>query len=493
MKCPRIVIAASRGGSGKTLLSLGMIAAWRAEGKRVIPFKKGPDYIDAGWLALAAGRPCRNLDTFLIHPQKVLNSFLFHAQDQDIAVIEWNRGLYDGLDFKGTTSTAELAKLINAPVILCINSTKTTRTMAAVVSGCIHFDPQVKIKGVILNHVAGPRHESTLRKSIEYYCGVPVVGAVPKLGRESFPERHMGLVPTPEHQWAAESIDEALRIAKKYLNLDALINIAKSAVSIKPSFWRAIGDGFQKEQKRKAGKRIQRPALHHASRKVTIGIVQDRSFQFYYPENMEALQSAGADLVFLSPLRDEYLPEMDALYIGGGFPETHVESLSGNLRFKSRLKALVEKGFPVYAECGGLMYLGEALVLEGKSYPMAGILPVIFGFSKKPQGHGYAVAKVERANPYYRIGTLLKGHEFHYSKVIAWKGERRDLTFTLKRGVGVDEGKDGICYKNLLATYIHIHALGTPVWAESMVRQAVKYQKNQGGSLKDPGNRPDLF
>src|SRR4030042_4407651 len=194
MEFPRLVMAALRGGSGKTILSIGIIAAWKKLGKTVAPFKKGPDYIDAGWLALAAGRPCFYLDTFLIPPRTVFKSFLCHSSAGDISVIQGNRGLYDGLDYKGATSTAELAKLLNAPVILCINSTKTTRTMAAVVVGCIHFDPDVDIKGVILNHVAGSRHESILRKSIEYYWGIPVVGAVPKLDRQRVPERHMGLV-----------------------------------------------------------------------------------------------------------------------------------------------------------------------------------------------------------------------------------------------------------------------------------------------------------
>ncbi|OGP58432.1 MAG: cobyrinic acid a,c-diamide synthase [Deltaproteobacteria bacterium RBG_13_49_15] len=465
MKCPRIVVAASRGGSGKTLLSVGMIAAWRAEGKNVIPFKKGPDYIDAGWLALAAGRPCRNLDTFLIPPRTVFKSFLCHSSAGDISVIEGNRGLYDGLDYKGATSTAELAKLLNAPVILCINSTKTTRTMAAVVVGCIHFDPDVDIKGVILNHVAGSRHESILRKSIEYYCGIPVVGAVPKLDRQRFPERHMGLVPTPEHEWAKGSVEEALRVARNYLDLGALERIAAGALAIQ-----ACG----KMKKQSFG-------VLSGDRKgtVKIGIVRDSAFQFYYPENMEALQSAGAELVFISPLSDDIIPEIHALYIGGGFPETHVEALAENTRFKEQLKFLVGKGLPVYAECGGLMYLGDELVFEGRAYPMAGILPVVFGFSKRPQGHGYTIAKVEKGNPFYRTGTVLKGHEFHYSKVIKWRGKNQDLAFALKKGVGFENGRDGVCYKNVLAAYIHIHALGTPAWAKSMVARAELFQKKK--------------
>jgi len=199
---PRLILSALRGGSGKTVLSLGIIAALLKRNATVSPFKKGPDYIDAGWLALAAGRPCYNLDTYLVPPARVLNSFLERATRQSIAVIEGNRGLYDGIDLEGSTSTAELAKLLKAPVVMCLDATKTTRTLAAVVSGCAQFDPAVPIGGVILNQVAGARHESILRRSVEAHCGIPVLGSVPKLRRQDFPERHMGLVPTAEHVWA---------------------------------------------------------------------------------------------------------------------------------------------------------------------------------------------------------------------------------------------------------------------------------------------------
>ncbi|MDA3835125.1 MAG: cobyrinate a,c-diamide synthase, partial [Spirochaetales bacterium] len=242
MEIPRIIIAALRGGAGKTILSIGIVAAWTSLGKKVAPFKKGPDYIDAGWLALAAGRPCYNLDTFMIKEEHVLNSFLSHSINSDIAVIEGNRGLYDGLYIEGSTSTAELAKLLNAPVVLCIDCTKTTRTMAAVVSGCIQFDPDVKIKGVILNRIAGPRHENILRKSIEHYCGVPVLGAVPKLRKQNFPERHMGLIPTPEHAWANDSIETASQMASQYLDLDAIEKIANESAKSAGNQQPAISD-----------------------------------------------------------------------------------------------------------------------------------------------------------------------------------------------------------------------------------------------------------
>jgi cobyrinic acid a,c-diamide synthase len=410
-----------------------------------IPFKKGPDYIDAGWLALAAGKPCYNLDTFMIKEEQVLNSFLSHSINRDIAVIEGNRGLYDGIDIEGSaSSTAELAKLLKAPVVLCIDCTKTTR--------------DVKIKGVILNRVAGPRHENILRKSIEDYCGVPVLGAVPKLGKQNFPERHMGLIPTPEHALANNSIETASQTASKYLDLDALAEIA-------------CDTSMHLESKIQNPKsKIQNP------KSVRIGIVKDSAFQFYYPENIEALISLGAETVFISPFSDSAIPPVDALYIGGGFPETHAKELAENIAFKQQLKSLAEDGLPIYAECGGLMYLGKELVLEGKSYPMADVLPIVFGLSKRPQGHGYTIIKAERENPYFKVGTEIRGHEFHYSHVLKWLGDDNDLAFNMKRGTGFINKKDGICYKNVLATYTHIHALGTPSWAHAMVQNAVSYR-----------------
>ena len=234
MGFPRIMIAALRGGSGKTILSVGLIAAWKKLEKSIAPFKKGPDYIDTGWLALAAGRPCYNLDTFLLEPNQIIQSFQMHTLKDDIAVIEGNRGLYDGIDLAGSTSTAELAKLLQTPVLLCVDCTKITRTMAAVISGLIRFDPEVMIKGVVLNRVAGSRHERILRENIEHYCGIPVLGAIPKLASQIFPERHMGLVPTPEHDWAGRSIEAAANIAREHIDLDAIYEIASHLPQLKP-------------------------------------------------------------------------------------------------------------------------------------------------------------------------------------------------------------------------------------------------------------------
>ncbi len=470
MDIPGIVIAALRGGSGKTIFSIGIIAALKNLGRAITPFKKGPDYIDAGWLALAAGRPCYNLDTYLIEEEQILSSFCSHANHNDIAVIEGNRGLYDCIDTEGKTSTAELAKLLNLPVILCIDCTKTTRTMAAVVSGLIQFDPDIRIRGVILNRIAGPRHESILRRSIEEYTGVPVLGAVPKLSQQSFPERHMGLVPTPEHDWAMDSINAITRVTEQNIDIQAVVGTAEKTVKDRSSA--DLKKEFKIDVKIDSPPR-EKAAIHSLPR---IGIIRDSAFQFYYPENIEALKKAGAEIVFTSPLTENSFPQVDALYIGGGFPETHANTLAENKIYRNQLKNDAENNMPIYAECGGLMYLGEKLILDDVSYTMAGVLPVVFGFSRKPQGHGYTIVDIVGENPYYDVGTEIKGHEFHYSTVLEFKGEEKNLVFRMKRGNGLVNKKDGLCYKNVLATYTHIHALGTPLWANALVQNAKSYQ-----------------
>lgn len=471
MVSPGIVIAALRGGSGKTIFSVGIIAALKNAGRAVAPFKKGPDYIDAGWLALAAERPCYNLDTYLIDKPTILDSFHRATRAADLAVIEGNRGLYDSIDRKSKTSTAELAKWLNLPVILCIDGTKTTRTMAAVVMGCMHFDPDVNIAGVILNRVAGARHRNNLKDCIEHYCRIPVLGAVPKLKEQAFPERHMGLVPTPEHGWATDSIQTMAGIASTYLDLDAIEKVAcqgggqtgapsQGVPSAELSRARPTGSG-----------------VLTADQRPRVGIIRDSAFQFYYPENLEALERNGAEPVFTSPLKDAALPDVDALYIGGGFPETHARELAENKTYREQIRLMAEKGLPIYAECGGLMYLGEALLLDGNTYPMAGIFPIVFDFHRKPQGHGYTIVKVVETNPFYPKGMQVKGHEFHYSRAVAYRGDIKSLVFDMQRGVGLKDGKDGICYKNVLATYTHVHALGTTTWAGALIEKAREFRK----------------
>jgi len=456
---PRLVMAALRGGAGKTTLSLGMIAAWKKLGRNVAAFKKGPDFIDSAWLSLAAQRPCRNLDTFLLGPQKVQQSFGRNAESRGISLIEGNRGLYDGMDSRGTHSTAELAKLLQAPVILILDCTKVTRTLAAMVLGCQRMDPGVDIRGVILNQVARSRHEKILRASIEETCDLPVLGAVPRMDDFPFPERHLGLTPPQEHRWVSRALERAAEVAEKYLDLHQLWKIAESAP---PCRW----EPEEHENRLRAG--AERPV---------IGILRDSAFQFYYPENLQALADRGASLVEVSAVREKELPALDALYIGGGFPETHAEQLAENPFFRNALREAIEKGLPVYAECGGLMYLGKSLTMDTRSYPMVGALPVSFSMEKRPQGHGYTLLEVERDNPFYAVGRVLKGHEFHYSRVLSLEEGRVHFAFRVKRGSGIKEKQDGLCYRNVLATYSHIHALGCEEWADGLIRKAMESRR----------------
>jgi cobyrinic acid a,c-diamide synthase len=463
MNVPRVVIAGLRGGSGKTVISTGIAAAWRKKSFRVIPFKKGPDYIDAAWLSEAAGQPCRNLDLFLVKKDVLIRSFRTAANSADVAVIEGNRGLYDGMDSEGAYSTAELAKLLKTPVILAVDCTKSTRTVAALVLGCQKLDPDVPIRGVILNRIAGGRHESVLREAVEKTCGLPVLGALPKIRKRLFPERHLGLVPPPEHDAVSRAIEEIAAIVEENLNLEAVWNLACEAPEL---------EGGGKLSLSKPGS---------VPARTRIGIFRDAVFQFYYPENLEALEAEGGELIEISPLDEAGLPDVDALYIGGGFPETLAERLSSNESFRNSLYRMIEKGLPVYAECGGAVYLGEKLVVHGKEYPMTGVFPVTFGFAPKPQGHGYTVLETVKENPFFSVGESIRGHEFHYTYV---KGAARgdvDFAFRVRRGHGFDGEQDGLHRRNVLACYTHIHALGVESWATSLIREAVRFKDRFSG------------
>ncbi|MFH2060166.1 MAG: cobyrinate a,c-diamide synthase [Pseudomonadota bacterium] len=463
-KVPGIVIAGLRGGSGKTIISLGITAAWKQKGYAVSAFKKGPDYIDAGWLSHAAGRPCYNLDTFLCDPSIVQASYQKNSKNSDIAVVEGNRGLYDGIDTDGSTSTSELAKLLNLPVLLVLDCTKSTRTMAALLLGCMHFDPAINLCGVVLNQVAGKRHEGKVRANIEKFCKIPVFGSVPKLQRSDFPERHMGLVTSQEHGFSDQAIAAAATVAFDHIDLDGLyaaITAQNQVFDIVPSI--SVQSAVQTAQ--------------IISEPVTIGIVKDSAFQFYYPDNIDALKNLGAQIVYISPLSQKKIPDVHAIYMGGGFPETHAPQLAENKAFREDLKNLSEKGLPIYAECGGLIFLGQSITLENKEYPMSGILPIKFGLSNRPQGHGYTKVDVVNDNPFFAKGQTLRGHEFRYSSILHIDYKDYEMAFKMERGKGIIEKKDGFFKNNTFGTYTHIHALGTVSWAGSLVRRALEYKQ----------------
>ena len=447
-KLSRVVIAGLSGDGGKTLVSLGLVGALRKAGLRVSAFKKGPDFIDAAWLARASGQVARNLDTFLMSEEAVVQSVAKSAEHCDIAVTEGNRGLFDGFDYQGSHSTAQLAKLISSPVVLVVNTTKVTRTVAALVKGCIALDPNLPLVGVVLNRVGTVRQEKLIRRAIEKEVGLPVLGAIPRLRDQHLPSRHLGLVTSVEHPEADAVLEKVAEVVGANVDLEALLRLAQRAPALKAE--------DRLDSTTSVGKRVR------------IGVLKDRAFSFYYPENLEALEAAGADIVEISPLLDDHVPEIEALYAGGGFPEVYAKDLSANVPFREALAVQIKKGLPVWAECGGLMYLSEKLVVESESYPMVGVLPVVVEQTKTPQGHGYGDAQVDRKNPFLATSTRLLGHEFHYSRLIK-ANQSLSTALKLNRGVGVGQGRDGIQESSVLASYTHIHALGVPGWGEAVV------------------------
>jgi cobyrinic acid a,c-diamide synthase len=458
-----IVVAGLSGGSGKSVVTVGLVAAFAGQGRKVVPFKKGPDYIDAGWLQLAAGQPCYNLDPYLMDPGVIENSFYSHAKGADMVFVEGNRGLFDGVNIAGAYSTAELAVNLRIPVLLVVDCTKTTRTVAALVLGCQKLDPRVMIRGVVLNRLGTARHESIVRQAVEHYTSIPVVGALPRATIDIFPQRHLGVTPYQEHQGADQAASILVDMAKQHLDLPK-IEALMAEVSPPASSERLV-------VKESAG-----PA-------VRIGILKDAAFQFYYPENLEALRNEGAELVEINAMTAARLPELDGLYIGGGFPETSARSLADNTAFRRSVKHAAESGLPIYAECGGLIYLGESIFLEGEEYHLAGVFPVKFGLHKKPQAHGYTELTVCGKNPFYHEGERIKGHEFRYSTVFSWPGNSADLALAMERGVGFMDRRDGLVYRNVLGLYTHIHALATPQWAPNFVSRARAFK----GEGRKPG------
>lgn len=463
---PRLVIAGLSGDSGKTIVSLSLLAVTRQRAFSLSVFKKGPDYIDAAWLSKAAGSECHNLDTFMSSAEVVLHRFISEAAGSDLALIEGNRGLFDGKNVDGSHSTAELAKLVKAPVLLVVDCTKTTRTVAALVKGCIDFDPDLHVVGVILNKIGGERHQALVRDAVEKYCGVPVLGVVPKIKKDALliPGRHLGLVPPTEFAQQSDFEAGLAEIAEAHLDLDRILDAARSAPALeKPQ-----------TQKQTA-----------VESQVRIGYLHDEVFTFYYPENLEALRNSGAELVPISSLESKSLPKIDGLYIGGGFPETFAERLVSNKSLLKSVKEAAESGLPIYAECGGLIYLSRSLKWQKNTYRFAGVFPLDLELTARPAGHGYTQLVVDKPNPFFEVGQEIRGHEFHYSGPTDVQTNAdeilRDSCLKVMTGVGVRNSRDGLLYKATVACYTHIHADGVPGWSRAFVEAACRYHERTVG------------
>lgn len=460
VEIPRLTIAGLSGDGGKTLISLGLARSLTRRGYSVATFKKGPDYIDPAWLAAASGNPCRNLDTFLMD-EGAIGRATSAASAADVLLVEGNRGLFDGADADGTHSTAELAKLLGSPVLLVVDCTKVTRTVAALVLGCQQLDRTLNLAGVILNHVATSRQELVIREAIEDACRIPVLGAMPRLrGDDPLPSRHLGLVTAVEHPRRDEAIDRAADAVARYVELDRVMAVARTAVPAD----------------------LPTRAAPAAGALARIGYFRDEAFSFYYPENLEGLRSSGAELTAVAPASDSTLPEVDGLYIGGGFPEVHATRLASNRGFADSLRRAVKRGLPVYAECGGLMYLSRELRVAGVAHEMSGVLDLVVEQMTSPQGHGYEVGTIDRDNPFHRRGCELRGHEFHYSRVVGG-ADLGQTVVCVDRGTGAGGGRDGVCVGSVWASYLHLHGGATPDWADGFLDLARDHRRTRSGGV----------
>ncbi len=446
LKLPRITISAPHRSSGKSTVTIGLCAALTARGMNVRPFKKGPDFIDPMWHEAATGHHSHNLDQFMMGDTVVMQSFQRNATGGDISVIEGNMGLFDGMDMEGSDSTAGLARLIKSPVILVIDCYGMTRGIAPLVKGFESFEPDTNVVGVVLNKVKGSRHESKLRAAIERYCDAKVVGVLPHERKMGIEMRHLGLVPLKEDEGLYPAIEAMREVVGAGVDLDRVLEMANGAPDLSP---------------------VNLPEIVIPAPSVRIGVAMDSAFTFYYPENLESLRAAGAELVPFSPMRDKGLPDADGLYIGGGFPEVHMAALEENSSMRADIKRAVEAGMPVYAECGGLMYLSESIAYEGSTRGMVGVVGCGVRMSKRPAGHGYVIMRPSGRSPWPSFGEEIRAHEFHHSSLVGLKDPT--FAFDLDRGSGVDGSHDGILVGNVLAGYSHLHALSTTGWAEAFI------------------------
>ena len=455
---PRFLIAAAHKSSGKTVISTGLTRAFRQRGMSVQTFKKGPDYIDPMWLGLASGRPCYNLDFNTMNEGEVRHLLSSRAVGADISVIESNKGLYDGVDLHGADSNAAMAKLIKAPVVLVVDTTGTTRGIAPLLMGYQVFDEGVNIAGVILNKTGGSRHEGKLRAAVEEYTDIPVLGAVARSADLEIGERHLGLTTPSETGMIEGLIDTLGRRLTDSVDLDALIAIASTAPNLEFT---------------------QPTPVNEFAKGLRIGVARDTAFGFYYPDDFEAFEAAGAELVFFDAINDAHLPDIDGLFIGGGFPETSMAKLEANANIRHEIKQAIEGGLPAYAECGGLMYLCETLEWQGQKHEMVGVIPGAAVMCERPQGRGHTRLSPSDDCLWQIEGGAFKAHEFHYAKVDNLPADTK-FGFDVKRGAGISGTHDGIVVNNLMAGFCHMRNTTANPWVERFLRHvaSVRARKN---------------
>lgn len=452
---PRIVLAGANSGSGKTTLTIGLILALAKKGLRVQPFKAGPDYIDCAYHSHASKRVCANLDSWMMPKEAIKELFARRAKEADISLIEGVMGLYDGLNDSESGSTAELAKALSAPVILIVNARASSRSLAAIALGYKEFDREINLKGVILNNIASPTHYQNAKKSIEKRVKIPVLGFLPDDERLKLNERHLGLVPVYEKKAFLEFSRFLCKKVEENIEIDKIIAIARSARKITPF-------------RQKIFKGIAMP------KKVTIAVAKDAAFNFYYQDNLDILRQNGARLVIFSPLTDKKLPkDVNGLYIGGGFPEIFAARLARNVKLKNDIRLKTNLGLPIYAECGGLMYLAKEIIdLKGRKFPFTGIFNAKITMGKKRAALGYAALTALRDNILSKKGDKIRAHMFHWSYFT--QKPRNNLAYKCEKNGNISY--DGLIKKNVLAGYAHLHFAANIKFAQNFIASCVSYK-----------------
>lgn len=448
-----IIIAGTNSGVGKTTITIGLIALLKKKGLKVQPFKVGPDFIDAGYHTMIAGRPSRNLDAWMMPEDYVKKSFYKNSKDADFAVIEGVMGLFDGLDEKGLEgSTAQIAKILNVPVILIIDAKAMAGSAGAVVYGFENYNKDVRITGVIFNNVGSGNHYRMLKEAVEHRCKAKVLGYLPKEKSIVIPSRHLGLVTAEDMPLSNEFIERLVDVVEGNIYVEGIVSLANES---NPPIFPFTKGGLSKKKR------------------ITLAVAYDKAFNFYYHDNLDILKDCGVDLKFFSPLNDKNLPsDIDGIYIGGGYPEIYAKELEANASLKGQIKKLAEDGMFIYAECGGLMYLTEGIIdLEGRVHEMVGIFPAKARMLNKRKSLGYVSVETIDDTILAQRGSKIRGHEFHYSEIEMPDAIKRAYKVT-KASTG-DEWFEGYCYKNVVASYVHLHFASNMKLAKNILKKGM--------------------
>jgi cobyrinic acid a,c-diamide synthase len=501
----QILIAGVSSGVGKTTLTMGLIAALRRQGLVVQPFKAGPDYIDPTYHTLAAGRPCRNIDTWMTPPDRALTLYHHAAQKADIAVIEGVMGIFDGFSYTDEEgSTAQIAKLVGAPVLLSLDVGKMARSAGALALGYTQFDPALNIAGFILNRCGSVGHYQGVKQAVEAATGRPVVGWLPKTANLHIPERHLGLMPTDERGDLTAFIHHAADLVEQYFDLELILSIASLMSRQKTNYELQITN-YETEIPLTGAQVVNRKSkIVNPKSKVPLAVARDAAFSFYYEDNLDLLRAAGAEILFFSPLRDSTLPpETAGLYLGGGFPEIYADQLAANELMLASLRRAYAAAMPIYAECGGFMYLTEAIIdLNGQRHPMVGLVPGLTRMQPHLVSLGYRIVESPSGNFLLPAGLTTRGHEFHWS---TWEPGAKDDGGRMKDEISSssfirlpsDEGHpssfqpawlirprqseeklepNGYANNNLIASYMHLHFAHHLPLADNFVAACQKWQ-----------------